>query len=146
MNTENRNWTEEQKRYLDNCYRFFKYERLAWKIQGIVILVMSLIWFALGTLFFLFAIGDLYVAAPFGVLFVLYGIIFLPLAIIALVMVKKAEHYMEITYTDIEAVKVRCNSVGMIVFSVLFGAISPIFIIINFCLAKSNARIFDEMV
>ena len=48
----------EEKESLDNFARFFKYERLAWKIEGIVMLVISCLFAGLGFIFFMATIAE----------------------------------------------------------------------------------------
>ena len=142
---------QEEKECLDNFYRFFKYERLAWKIMGIVILIISLIFIGFGFLAFLIgaATGEemgIAFAAGFGGIYVLYGLIFLPIAIINLKMVGKAEYYMDIIYRDARPAIKRCNAVGMIVLGAFFNTIAMAFIIVNFVLAKTKAPILQRVV
>lgn len=137
--------TEEEKDCLNLFYRFFKYERLAWKIGGIVFLIISLLFLGLSALVvFVGAVTEeavMIMAFPFF----LYGIVFLPIAIVGLMMVKKAKYHMDIVYEDAKAVIKRCNSVGMIVLGVLFNNIAAAFIITNFVMAKTKAKVLEEI-
>ncbi len=135
----------EEKECLDKFYRFFKYERLAWKISGIVVTVCTCLFFALALICLLIAIED--IAALAGVLACsIYGLIFLPIAIISLKMVGKAEYYMNVIYKDARPVVLRCNSIGMIIFSYFFNTIAMAFIIVNFVFAKTKARILQRVI
>lgn len=133
----------EEKECLDNFARFFKYERLAWKIEGIVILVLSCLFAGLGFIFFMAAIAEELLASV-GAIYMLYGLLFLPVAIVNLKMVSRAEHYMNIVYTDAAAVEERAGNVGMIVLAAFFNSIALIFIIINFVRSKTEKDVLKS--
>ncbi|MBQ7107145.1 MAG: zinc-ribbon domain-containing protein [Clostridia bacterium] len=138
---------QEEKECLDNFYRFFKYERLAWKISGIVFLILSIVFMGFGLLFALLAaVVEEAFAAGFGAIYILYGLLILPVAIVNLKMVSKAEYYMDIIYKDARPVVKRCSSVGMIVLGAMFNTIAMAFIIVNFVLAKTKAPILQRVV
>ena len=135
----------EEKECLDKFYRFFKYERLAWKIEGIVFTVISCLFFGLALICLLIAIDD--IAALAGVFACsMYGLMFLPIAIIGLKMVGKAEYYMNVIYKDARPVVIRCNSIGMLVFSYFFNTIAMAFIIVNFVFNKTNKQILARVI
>lgn len=133
----------EEKESLDNFARFFKYERLAWKIEGIVILVLSCLFAGLGFIFFMAAMAEEFFAG-IGVLYMLYGLLFLPVAIVNLKMVSRAEHYMNIVYTDAAAVEERAGSIGMIILAAFFNNIALVFIIINFVRSKTEKDVLKS--
>ncbi len=133
----------QEKECLDNFARFFKYERLAWKIEGIVILVLSCLFAGLGFIFFMATIAEEFFAGV-GAIYMLYGLLFLPVAIVNLKMVSRAEHYMNIVYTDAAAVEERAGNVGMIVLAAIFNSIALIFIIINFVRSKTEKDILKS--
>ncbi|MBE6740230.1 MAG: zinc ribbon domain-containing protein [Ruminococcaceae bacterium] len=133
----------EEKESLDNFARFFKYERLAWKIEGIVILVLSCLFAGLGFIFFMAATAEEFFASV-GAIYMLYGLLFLPVAIVNLKMVSRAEHYMNIVYTDAAAVEERAGNVGMIVLAAFFNSIALIFIIINFVRSKTEKDVLKS--
>lgn len=135
----------EEKECLDKFYRFFKYERLAWKIAGIVFAAFAGFFFALALICAMIAIGEIEaLAGTFACS--MYGLIFLPIAIINLKMVGKAEYYMNVIYKDARPVVVRCNSIGMLVFSYFFNTIAMAFIIVNFVFNKTNKQILARVI
>lgn len=134
---------EQEKECLDNFHRLLKYERLSWKISGIVTLVISCFLGFLSLVYFALSATEEMFAFLGGYLFV-YTILFLPVAIINLKMVKKAEYYMNIVYNDVTPVAERCGNVGMIVLSAIFNEIAMIFIIINFVRVKNNKAIIES--
>lgn len=136
----------EEQSLLDGYYRFFKYERLSWKIGGIVMLALSLTFIGFGFLFLLIAaIADTEeLAAVFGI-YLVYGLLFLPIAIISFKMVPRAEHYMNTLYTDINPVITRTSSIGMLIFAGFFNEIALVFIIINFVRTKCNKHLLSRI-
>ena len=143
----------QEKSCLDLFYRFFKYERLSWKISGIVMLVFSLFIFILsGLVSVIPAISGVEDSLDLvGVIFLflwisLYGLLFLPIAIINLKMVKRCDNYMNTLYSDAEPMVKRCNSVGMIVLGAIFNTVAMAFIIVNFVRAKNNAAQLQQII
>ena len=144
---------QEEKKCLDQFYRFFKYERLSWKISGIVMLVFSLFIFILsGLVSVIPAISGVEDSLDLvGVIFLflwisLYGLLFLPIAIINLKMVKRCDNYMNTLYSDAAPMVKRCNSVGMIVLGAIFNTVAMAFIIVNFVRAKNNAAQLQQII
>ncbi len=137
---------QEEKECLDNFYRFFKYERLAWKISGIVATVLACVFLGIALICLIAAVAADITALAGVMVFVMYGLIILPVGIVNLKMVGKAEYYMDIIYRDARPVIKRCNAVGMIVLGALFNTIAMAFIIVNFVLAKPKAPILQRVV
>ncbi len=143
----------EEKECLDFFYRFFKYERLAWKIFGIVWVAFAAFFLVFGILFGGIGAIEFGLNTPademaFGVLsgtYVFLSILYLPIGIINLCMVKRARFYMDTIYTDVCPAIVRLNSVGMIVFSAMFNTLAMVFIIINFARAKSSKEMLNRI-
>ena len=131
---------QKEKECLDNFRRFYKYERLSWKIAGIVYLIITCL-FGFFALIFLAMSASEGMAAFLGGYYLMIAVILLPVAIINLKMVKRAEHYMNIVYNDAPAVEERSGNVGMIVLSAIFNEIAMIFIIINFVRTKNNKEV-----
>ncbi len=131
----------EEKECLDGFARFFKYERLSWKIAGIVTLVISCVF---GFLSLVFMISGEEELLALGFAYMLYPILLLPIAIVNIKMKNRAEHYMNIVYHDAAAVEERAGNVGMIILSYFFNNIALIFIIINFVRAKTEKDILKS--
>lgn len=143
----------EEKEFLDNTYRFLKYERISWKIVGIFALVISILLFVFTILVFAGAaelVVDAETQALFGLgmislVMVLYSLIFLPFAIIGLVSAKKIQRCMDGMYHDIRPTAQRCNSIGMLILSIFFNEIALIFYIINFARFKSGKQVVERI-
>lgn len=144
---------QEEKEFLDNTYRFLKYERLAWKIAGVVLLILCIIILGCGLLVLAATAGnaltgdaDSVLGLGFAMVYLLiYGLLFLPIAIIGLVSAKKIDGYMAGMYADFRPAATRCGSIGMIVFTAFFNEIALIFYIINFVRMKSNKRMVERI-
>ena len=143
----------EEREFINGLHRFLKYERISWKVTGIVFLVLAAIYVFFGFIFAVAGLASEEVAITgAGIIYMFTcGITFVPLAVINLVMVSKTQKYMTMIEqgTDIGTAITRAGSVGMIVFAAFFNEIALIFIIINFVRVKCNqqviARIFDRL-
>lgn len=138
----------EERAFLNYLYKFFKFERLMWKIFGIVFLVCFGIFFVFGLIFLFAGFGTGEAAFAFGsVMYVLAAsITYLPVAIINFIMVSKTERYMNTLLSeDVRPAITRAGSVGMIVFGALFNTVAMIFIIINFAKVKGNPQIVSRI-
>ena len=138
----------EEQECLDNFHKTFKFERIAWKVIGIIMLVCAIIYGALGgliTLLGLMADGNM--VAVLGVPYLLIALIFLfPMAIFNLKMVSRAEYYMDTLYTDTAGMVKRTSSIGMIVLGAIFNQYALICIIISFVRTKSNKELLDRII
>lgn len=137
----------------DVMYRMFKYERLAWKIVGIVYTAMGGVYALLSVLYLLLGVvlsmDEAYaggVTFVYGVMFFAFALTFASVGVFGLVMIKRAQRYMEEMTTDIRPAIVRATSVGMIVLGALFNTIAMVFIIINFAFAKANQSALQQIV
>lgn len=159
---------------LANMARFLKYEHIAWKAAGIVLLVCAIIFVLCGVMYIVlggvaglsgsyifddlidtlsyrdyYSYSPYIISAPFvvaGVIYILCGLLaYLPASILNFTLLKKVEYYQGTMYKDVSIARKRCTSVGMIVFSAIFNQIAMIFIIINFVKTKNNAAAFDKI-
>lgn len=149
--------TEEQLRaeeqaVLDKYSLGLKHERLAWKISGIFFLIGSIFFIVLGLIFGIAAIGaydlDSEDFAAFISVFATYMLIgvliYLPIAIINLIMKNKLENYRNKLYTDCKD-GIGHFSVGSIVFAAFFNTIALVFIIIYFIQTKTDKSVIDRI-
>lgn len=146
-------------RLLSDISRFLRYERIAWKVSGIVFLVCTVMFFVGSIL--MIAGGIIYADQPYydyvpvmpafgfigaGMVYLIAGLIcYLPLSIIGFTMVKKVSYYQDTLYTDVSIARARCGSVGMIVFGAIFNTIAMAFIIVNFVKVKNEAQALDRI-
>ncbi len=157
---------------MKSLYNNFRREKLVWTICGIVLTVCCAIMLFCGAVLAAngafaaydeYSVGDFDVngisrdihdniSGPAAVInlvagssLLICGALFLPVAVINLIMIGKTQRYINGLYKDCgEAVK-RASSVGMIVFSALFNEIAMIFIIINFVNARRHRAVFEEV-
>ena len=142
---------EQEKEFLQQTLRFLKYERLCGRIVGIILLVfallfigISLIWLALSFQMH-FENGRIGMAFAFA-LYLLYGLLVLPFAIVNLVMAKKVTKHMNAVYTDPRPTLTRCGSAAPLVLAIFFNNIALIFIIINLIRVKSNRSLVERII
>lgn len=147
---------QEDKECLDNFYTFLKWERFGWKLSAILFLIATIIFAMIGLIAlaggavafsesdfnsmpatFSFGIGFLYLFLSL--------ILYLPVTIINFSMSKRTKNYMNLVYTDMEAVEERCSNIGIIILGAFFNTLALIFIIINFVRTKTNKRIIERI-
>lgn len=125
-----------EKACLDSFHHFLRKEKLMWKIVGILFLVLC----GLMVLGGLFSFGD------GGWIYLLEGILYLPIGIICLCMIRRVDYYLNTLYTDAKPMVKRCGSVGMIILGAMFNTLAMIFIIVNFVRVKNNAALLQNII
>ncbi len=130
----------EEQALLDQFNLGLKHERLAWKIMAIVYAAVMGVYFFIAVIFACVSLGLL----PAVVLFCLYGVFFLPCAVINFYMCNRLTEYRNKLYTDCTD-GIGHYSVGSIVFSAFFNNIALIFIIIYFIKAKCNTNVIERI-
>lgn len=146
-------WEAEEREFLENTRRLLVWERTAWSIASKVFLIMGIVFAALFSLVFLVGIaaaidGDTFggIALGMGLAYaIFFGGTFIALGIINKKASQKLPQYIDTVYTDFSLTYNRCGNVGMLVFSVILGAISPIFFIINFVRMKTNRALIEKI-
>ena len=141
----------EEQAVLNKFSLGLKHERLAWKIYGTTWTIFSSIFIGLGlimgTILFILAAasgGEGIVALPLFMVYSLYGLMFMPIGIVNLSMMKKVDGYREKLYTD-------CNDgishfrVGSIVFCAIFNPVALVFNIVYFIQTKNNAAVIERI-
>lgn len=141
----------EEQALLDKFSTALKHERLAWKIYGIVWVIITAYMIAFGLIMGIFAGaaaaatgGEAIVAALFFMMYLFIGLMFLPIAIINLSMKNKLEKYREKLYTDCKD-GIGHFSVGSIVFCAFFNGVALVFNIVYFIIAKNNAAVIERI-
>ena len=139
----------EKRECIEDFRRFLKWERFGWRLFGIIFLVYSLIVLicAVGIIIAAGMTGYSYRLdmAVVGIMYGLIGLLILPVAIVNLVMAKKAGEYREDLDHDPKSVIERCGSVGLIVLAAFFNSLALVFIIINFVRTKTNKHIIAKL-
>ena len=145
---------QEAHAFLETTHRLLRWEHKAWSIASKVFLIMGIVFAALFSLVFLVGIaaaidGDAFggIALGMGLAYaIFFGGTFIALGIINKKASQKLPQYIDTVYTDFSLTYNRCGNIGMLVFSVILGAISPIFFIINFVRMKTNRALIERII
>ncbi len=149
------NLDREAYEFLETTHRLLRWEQKAWSIASKVFIIIGIIYAAFGMLFSLFGITAILISENIGgivlfVFFFLYSVIIGGTIIGTGIVSKKASEklpqYIDTVYTDFSLTYNRCGSVGMLVFTIIFGAVSPVFFIINFVRMKSNRAVVERII
>ena len=143
----------EEREFLETTHRLLRWEHKAWKIASTVFTIMGIVFSVLYMLVFfigvaivadgdssgtaLMILGFMYTLI-FGGMFIAYGII-------SKIAGKKLLQYINSLYTDISLTYNRCGSIGMMIFTIIFGVVSPIFFIINFVRMKACRSVIERI-
>ena len=144
----------EESAFLETSHRLLRWEHKAWSITSKVYIAVGIVFTAL---FLLFALL-LATLAPGGasynlteiVFSVIYGIVYGTMFTVAGIICKKAcgkiTQYTNTVYTDFSLTYNRCGSVGMLVFTAIFGTVPSVFFIINFARMKANKALIEQII
>lgn len=145
------NAVDEEQDFIDTTYRILRWERNAWKISGIALLIFGIVF---GVLFFIFgivfsAIGE-EIAFVFSSVFFTYsfvfGGVFIACGIVSLISAKKIPFYLNSMYNDFSMAFKRCDNVGMLILTIFFNSIAMVFFIINFVRMKANRNTIGRII
>ena len=146
--------TTDQQNVLDTMFRFLKYRRLACKILGIYMLILSLFFIIFGLLFTGIGIVSLNngsfssitgMGFGYGITWLICGLLYLPIAFINFGMVSKANKFMNELYYNVRPAANYCGSIGRIVFCYFFNTIAMVFAIIGLVNVRSKSAIIDQI-
>ena len=133
---------DEREKALYVFRRNLRHEKKCWSIYGGVWLGFCIFFFAFALLYVFLGIGmEEPVVAALSPVFFLYSLLFLPIAIINLVMSSKITGYLNTLDTDPNPAVDRCGGIWLIVLSALFNNIALIFVILNFIHVKSKREL-----
>ncbi len=134
--------TDERENAFYVFRRNLRHERKCWSIYGGVWLGFCIFFFAFSLLYIALGIGLKEPAlALFSPFFFLYVLLFLPIAIVNLVMSRKITGYLNTLDPDPNPAIDRCGGVWLIVLSALFNNIALIFVILNFIHVKTHKEL-----
>ena len=134
----------EDRDFLVLTYRLLQWERKAWRISGIVFLIISIFLLVCGALM-LPAAGETPDLIIDAVTALVYAITYLPVGIVGLIAAGKIPAAVETIYFDARPALTRCSSVGRIVFSALFSGVALIFYLINFIRIKTDRATVERI-
>lgn len=144
----------EERAFLETTHRLLRWEYKAWSIASKVFIIMGIVFTAVFMLFCLIGLVAVMVsedsggeiAMVMGILYAtVYGVMFIALGIVNKKAGQKLPQYINTVCTDFSLTYNRCGSVGMLVFCILFGAVSAIFFIINFARMKANRAVIERI-
>ncbi len=145
---------QEACEFLENTHRLLRWEHKAWSIASKVFVIVGIVYAAFFMLFSFIGLIASFGGARFGggftmVMFFIYAIIFGGMAIAFGIVNKKAgeklPQYIDTVHTDFSLAYNRCGNVGMLVFTVILGVVSPVFFIINFVRMKTNRAVIERI-
>lgn len=145
---------QEEQEFLENTHRLLVWERTAWSIASKAFLISGIAFAALFTLCFLIGIAAVVdgeslgggLAMSLGLTYaIIFGGMFITFGIISKKACEKLPQYIDTVYTDFSLTYNRCNNIGMLVFTALFGVVSPVFFIINFIRMKANRGLIERI-
>lgn len=152
--TLNENGDREESEFLENTHRLLRWELKAWSIASKFYIIMGVIYAAVFSLYTLIGIiisleeqflGGFFIG--FGFIMALFGVFtFIGFGIINKKAAEKLPQYINTVYSDFSISYQRCGSIGMLVFSIICGVVSPIFFIINFVRMKTNRKLIERII
>ena len=127
----------EEKEFLEKTDNLLKIERILWKVEAIVMLVLACIYTVVGIAVSM--IGP-------GIIIVIVALLtFLPLSIIAFKAAARISWYRERIYDDPISVLDRTGSIGILVFALILSGYAAIPVIINFSRTKACGEITQRI-
>ena len=144
---------QEEVEFLENTHRLLRWEMKAWNIAGKVLTIMGIVFAAFFELLSLFSMVAMLDGDEEGLALVIvctmYAIIFggmlIAFGIISRKAAGKIPQYLDSLYTDLSLTYNRCGSIGMLIFTAIFGIVSPVFFIINFVRMKANRDVIERI-
>ena len=149
----NEKFDSQESEFLEKTRKLLRWEYKAWNIAAKVWIITGIVYAAIFSLYTLtgvvvsmenafaggFFIGAGIVATLFG------GSMFIGIGIVSKKAAARLPQYIDTVYTDFSISYKRCGNIGMLVFNVILGVISPIFFIINFVRMKVNRNIIETI-
>ena len=137
--------TDEREKAFYVFRRNLRHERKCWSIFGKVWVGFCIFFAAFALLFVTISIATEEPALiAMSAVYFIYPIMFLPLAIINLVMANKITAYLDTLETDPNPAIDRCGGVWLIVLSALFNNIAMVFVILNFVHVKTHENLLKQ--
>lgn len=151
--TFNEEFDREEREFLDNTYKLLRWELKAWSIASKVWIIMGIIYAVVFSIYTIVGIAmsvSDYFLGGFFIGFgtaaaILGGGMFIGLGIVSRKASEKLPQYIDTVYTDFSISYKRCGNIGMLIFNVLLGVVSPIFFIINFVRMKANRNVIERI-
>ena len=144
---------QEEVEFLENTHRLLRWEMKAWSIAGRVLTIMGIVLAAIYALLFVIGFGMLLSGDEEGLVLIAlsatYSVFICGMLIAFGIISRKAAgkipQYLDSLYTDLSLAYNRCGSIGMLIFTAIFGIVSPVFFIINFVRMKANRDVIERI-
>ncbi len=141
----------EECEFIATTHKLLRWERKAWSIASKFWIIMGIVYAVIFSFYIFFGMGMSHYIGEFLIVFGVFAVLFfggtfITLGIVNKKAAEKIVQYTDTIYTDFSLAYNRCANVGMLVFSVILGAVSPIFFIINFARMKTNREIIERIV
>ncbi len=134
---------EEERAFVQNCYRTINAERLAWKTVGIVWAILSAFLLLVAGMTFLAYGEEAMIQTEWQIG---CAIVMLAVALVNLCMAKKARQLCETVYRDIRPVIDRYSGATLVVFSLLFNIVAMAFVLDIGGKIKSKTAVLQRIV
>ncbi len=150
----NSEYDREEREFLENTHRLLRWEQKSWNIASKVLIIIGIVYASIFMILFLVGMAAAIGGNSFGggltmgMCFsyaIVFGGMFIGLGIVSKKAAEKIVQYINTVYTDISLAYNRCGNVGMLVFNIILGVVSPIFFIINFVRMKSNRAVIERI-
>jgi len=139
---------KEEQEFLDTTHRLLRWEMKAWRIAGIVLSILGVVF---AVIFFLMAVivgiveGDGFFFGFFLAYALILGGMILAIGIVNLKAAEKIPMYLSSVHKNFQMANDRCGNVGMLVFTIFFNNVALVFFIINFVRIKSNQSLIARI-
>ena len=136
---------EEERSCLHHLRRNLRHERVAWRAYGILYLIAGILIHLSAFLLLIVALTDPLFLFN-AVTYYLMSLVYIAIAIVSLILSKKAWNYSEQVPTNCEAAVQRAGRVGTIVLGAIFNQIALAFIIVNFIHVRTHKDLLDRII
>ncbi|MBQ6714266.1 MAG: zinc ribbon domain-containing protein [Clostridia bacterium] len=151
--TFNEEFDREEREFLDNTHKLLRWELKAWSIASKVSIIMGIVYavvFSIYTIVGIAMFASDYFLGGFFIGFgttaaILGGVMFIGIGIVSRKAAERIPQYIDTVYTDFSISYKRCGNIGMLIFNVVLGVVSPIFFIINFVRMKANRNVIERI-
>lgn len=150
----NEEFDREEREFLENTHRLLRWEHKAWSIaskawiiSGIVFAAIFLFIAFVGLMVAIFGdeFGGGFVVGMGFIYAIIFGGMFIGFGIVSKKAAEKLPQYIDTVYSNFSLAYNRCGNVGMLIFNVILGVVSPIFFIINFVRMKANRDVIERI-
>ncbi len=138
--------SDSEKEFIENTKRLLRWEQKAWRISGIVFIIMGVVFLGIFGLLGLITITEDPTTSIMCFTYcITYGT-FPIIGIIQLIAAGKIPFYLNTIDKDFHYAADRCGSIGMMIFTMLFNTIALVFFLINFTRIRSCQPTIERII